>query len=562
MPRPQRAPVRSVQADQPGRSSRRFQAAGALVAATAALLLAGSGLAGAASIGQLKQRIGSGKGTISNLSGALSATSSHLSQLNARVATLTGQVSSIEAKLRARESELFTTELQLTAARNRLHKLERLEAHAEAVLSRRMLNSYEAERPDLVTVVLESSGFRDLLERIAFAQRIQKQDVQVATQVRSTRRAVAKQAVHLGALEVRQRALADQVARERNTLVRAQESVLRQRIAVAQNQEPPGGAVGQCPQRSGQPPASALPGAGRCRSRPGSPGPAGPAGQRPDLLQQRWRSTRLSAELNTRFRAEQRRLRVPAAQERRLSAEHVVASTRALTSPHPATPPSTRSAPERSSCTASAASDPGRRSCTATARSDGYDYVYYGHAGPQYQLAVGTHVSAGQVMSSIGPGSLASPPARTWRSGSATPAARPIGRQTAGTMMSLLQSAPTIRLHEAHQADSAPSHAPAPLAHPRALLAQLVEHFHGKEGVVGSSPTEGSLSDCRVDVSLIHSTRITPLWLPTASRPVLSPSRQVDRAPSGSNWCARFEPLDERPWRTNSGSSGGIGLAK
>ena len=27
---------------------------------------------------------------------------------------------------------------------------------------------------------------------------------------------------------------------------------------------------------------------------------------------------------------------------------------------------------------------------------------------------------------------------------------------------------------------------------PSALLAQLVEHFHGKEGVVGSSPTEGS----------------------------------------------------------------------
>ena len=29
-----------------------------------------------------------------------------------------------------------------------------------------------------------------------------------------------------------------------------------------------------------------------------------------------------------------------------------------------------------------------------------------------------------------------------------------------------------------------------------ALLAQLVEHFHGKEGVVGSSPTEGSLAIC------------------------------------------------------------------
>ena len=29
---------------------------------------------------------------------------------------------------------------------------------------------------------------------------------------------------------------------------------------------------------------------------------------------------------------------------------------------------------------------------------------------------------------------------------------------------------------------------------PAALLAQLVEHFHGKEGVIGSSPMEGSLA--------------------------------------------------------------------
>ena len=31
-----------------------------------------------------------------------------------------------------------------------------------------------------------------------------------------------------------------------------------------------------------------------------------------------------------------------------------------------------------------------------------------------------------------------------------------------------------------------------------ALLAQLVEHFHGKEGVVGSSPTEGFACNSRV----------------------------------------------------------------
>ena len=31
-----------------------------------------------------------------------------------------------------------------------------------------------------------------------------------------------------------------------------------------------------------------------------------------------------------------------------------------------------------------------------------------------------------------------------------------------------------------------------PSVHQPALLAQLVEHFHGKEGVAGSSPAEGS----------------------------------------------------------------------
>ena len=52
---------------------------------------------------------------------------------------------------------------------------------------------------------------------------------------------------------------------------------------------------------------------------------------------------------------------------------------------------------------------------------------------------------------------------------------------------------------QAHvEADAAPAHpgrCPAKRLNSRApaLLAQLVEHFHGKEGVIGSSPMEGSL---------------------------------------------------------------------
>jgi hypothetical protein len=41
-------------------------------------------------------------------------------------------------------------------------------------------------------------------------------------------------------------------------------------------------------------------------------------------------------------------------------------------------------------------------------------------------------------------------------------------------------------------ARNGPAAAGSPESAASALLAQLVEHFHGKEGVVGSSPTEGS----------------------------------------------------------------------
>jgi peptidoglycan hydrolase CwlO-like protein len=398
----------------------------------AALLLCGSGPAGAASIGQLQQRISSGKSRISSLSGALSTTSSHLSALNARIGALQGQISSVEAKLRAHQAELFTIQLQLTAARNRLHRLERFEARAEAVLSRRVVSSYESDRPDLVTVVLESSGFQDLLERISFAQRIQKQDVQVVTQVRAARRAVSAQAIHLGALEVKQRAVTEQVARERNVLVRAQEAVLRQRIAVART-------------RSHQ--------AGQLASARGEV-----ASLQHQLSQAEAAAAAAQAQSSVTSTSSSGAGAPPAS----TPAPAPAPSIGGFVFPLPksvASPPSTWS-PDQGVDISAPGDTPEYAVCSGTivlhgiggfgpwapvlhcdSSLDGYDYVYYGHAGPADQLAVGTHVSAGQVMSSVGPGIVGISTGPHLEIGFCDSAGSPIGPQTAGTMLSLLQSA-------------------------------------------------------------------------------------------------------------------------
>jgi septal ring factor EnvC (AmiA/AmiB activator) len=445
MPKQRRASFNRPRGGKPvGRRGRAPLTAAATALLVGAALFA-SGPAGAASIGQLQQRISAGQNRVSSLSGVLSATSNHLSRLNNSIAALQQRISAVEASLHRHQMELFAIQLQLTAARNHLHKLEAIEANDETVLSKQLVNSYESDKPDLVTVVLESTGFQDLLERIAFAARIQKQDVQVVTQVRSARRAVAAQAVRLGALEVKQRTVTEQIAHDRNSLVGAQESLLRQRIAVARSQSHQAGQL------------------------------AGARDQVASLHHQ-------LAQAQARARAAQAAAAARAAAAAAAQAQSAPSTAPSSSSSGSSAPPPTPSSAPSSGgfvfpLPKSAASPPGTWSpdqgvdisapgdtpeyavCSGTivlhgiggfgpwapvlhcdSSLDGYDYVYYGHAGPLYQLAVGTHVGAGQVMSSIGPGIVGISTGPHLEIGFADSSGSPVGAQSAGTMMSLLQS--------------------------------------------------------------------------------------------------------------------------
>jgi peptidoglycan hydrolase CwlO-like protein len=406
----------------------------ALVAAVAVVaFVVPSPTVRAATIGELQQQISARQGRISGLTSAVISASKRLGQLDTNISSLQTEITRIQADLSAKLAELNRLKYELAAARTRLAQLEAFEAHGEAVLAKQLVNTYESDRPDLVTIVLESTGFQDLLERLSFAQRIQKQDVQVITEVKRARREVAAQAVRLGALEVRQQALTAAVLSERNQLTSSSLSLLRQRVVVA-----------------------------RLRGIK--------AGQ---LANVRAQVSSLQHQLSQQLAA---------AAARAAAARAASSGSSSSSSSSSASSGASYSAPSVSSggfvfpLPKSAASGPGSWSedqgVDISAPGDtpeyavcsgaivlhgiggfgpwapvlhcdspigGYSYVYYGHAGPSNQLPVGTHVGAGSVISSVGPGIVGMSTGPHLEIGFADSSGSPIGGG-ASTMMSLLHS--------------------------------------------------------------------------------------------------------------------------
>jgi murein DD-endopeptidase MepM/ murein hydrolase activator NlpD len=155
--------------------------------------------------------------------GVLTTTITHFNQ---RIQSLQGQIRGLQERqnqitgdLIAKRNELLLTQNQLEKARSHLATLKVYLAKAEKVLAARLVEMYKDGEPDMLTVVLQSNGFADLLERTEFLDRITNQDNQIITRVRVLKAQTVKQTKQLGVLQRREAAAAAAIEQRRNQIV-------------------------------------------------------------------------------------------------------------------------------------------------------------------------------------------------------------------------------------------------------------------------------------------------------------------------------------------------------
>jgi peptidoglycan hydrolase CwlO-like protein len=89
---------------------------------------------------------------------------------------------------------------------------------------------YKDGEPDALTVVLESDGFADLLERTQFLDRITNQDKQIITRVRSLKEQTTRQTKELGKLQKQQKAAALAIEQRRNEVAAVKGRLVSSRV--------------------------------------------------------------------------------------------------------------------------------------------------------------------------------------------------------------------------------------------------------------------------------------------------------------------------------------------
>lgn len=188
-------------------------------------------------IDSTQKKISRRKGTEKVLASDIARWSRRINKLQGSISTLESRQERIERDLDARSEQLGRTQRELRFQRARLTRLRTKLKQGQVLLAKRLVDLYQADRPDLLSVVLSSNGFADLIQRSEFLGRIQAQDERIITTVRSAKKDATETTARLDTLERRQRTLKNQVEKRRDEVAAVKRDLVDTRVGYTRTKQ-------------------------------------------------------------------------------------------------------------------------------------------------------------------------------------------------------------------------------------------------------------------------------------------------------------------------------------
>ena len=154
---------------------------------TACALALALALSAAASAQDLQSELEEKEAALSEEKEQQDVLSTEISAYSERIDVLAGQVAVLRNREAIVQEELDEVKARLRAEKDRLEALRHHLRRSLNVLSNRLVSIYRSEDPDVLTVILSSDGFDDLVNRYEYLRRLEERDASIVGRVRFLR---------------------------------------------------------------------------------------------------------------------------------------------------------------------------------------------------------------------------------------------------------------------------------------------------------------------------------------------------------------------------------------
>ncbi len=209
--------------------TRLASAATGVAAAALIVLLAFSGAALAADLESELNKKEEKLSHVRERQGVLTTTISRyrdrIERLTREVAVLRAEEAAVEARLEAKQAELEKAAAELDVAKKHLAIVRARLKRSLVALRERLVAIYESGTPDILSLLVESGGYDELVNRTEYLNRIHGLDEAVVARVRDLRDQVKRTVARLRSAKDRIEAARDSIAAEEQALAGARAAV-------------------------------------------------------------------------------------------------------------------------------------------------------------------------------------------------------------------------------------------------------------------------------------------------------------------------------------------------